>query len=90
MKYLAILILSMTLFACSGAKKQTGYSDSKCFNLCKAPQECAMSEDNKRFYCRAIPPNPYADSWGCNPPCASNQICELDMQTGKHSCGLKQ
>lgn len=93
MKYLVILMLSMMLMACSGAKKQEGYADSKCNNLCTNTQQCVQNATTNRFYCmntvEAITPTPGPDlnAGKCSPPCTGFSTCQIDTQTGKYHCG---
>ena len=70
MKYLVILlVLFPMLFSCSGAKQQTGYSDSKCFNLCASGQTCLIDQADKRFHCSD-------KGVECTPPCSSADECK--------------
>jgi hypothetical protein len=95
MKYLVIiLVLFPMLFSCSGAKKQEGYSDNKCFNLCKANQICTMDEKDKRFHCLDQLPGPDPSATPgpdpslpiCSPPCTGNTSCQIDALTHKSTC----
>ncbi len=87
MRFAAIFILVMTLFACNEAKKQTGYSDSKCFNSCKTNQECVVSqENNQRYNCRymdIVDPSRQKCDYRCSP----NQNCRQALD-GSWQCVL--
>jgi hypothetical protein len=70
MKYLVILlVLFPMLFSCSGAKKQEGYSDNKCFNMCSAGQTCLIDQKDKRFHCSD-------KGVECSPPCSGADECK--------------
>ena len=64
-----VMLLVPVLVACSGAKQQTGYSDSKCFNLCVAGQTCLLDPADKRFHCSD-------KALECAPPCEATAECK--------------
>lgn len=69
MKYFVIFIILFALVSCSGAKKQEGYTDNKCFNLCEKGEHCLIDEKDKRFHCTI-------KGVECFPPCSGEADCK--------------